>query len=140
MSTNTFSSYKRIFVAGGAQPLFAPKSYPTRKRDGEPLKNAVFNILHEPPGNYGINRTTWTMPLLRKALSEAGTSECPEIIRRITRAAGYRWRKARVVLTSPDPTYTEKLDNIRSILSQLRPEDAFQGDSVLRIASWKRAC
>jgi transposase len=125
ISTNTYISYKRIFLTGGAQALFAPKSNPARKRDGEPLKNAIFKVLHEPPSNHGINRTTWTMALLRKVLSETGNGACPEVIRRITRAAGYRWRKARVVLTSADPTYSEKLGRIHSILSNLQPNEAF---------------
>jgi transposase len=125
ISTNTYCSYKRIFLTGGAQALFAPKSYPARKRDGEPLKNAIFKVLHEPPSNYGVNRTTWTMALLRKVLSETGNGACPEVIRRVTRAAGYRWRKARVVLTSADPTYSEKLGRIHSILSNLQPNEAF---------------
>lgn len=46
------------------------------------------------------------------------------MIRRITKVAGYRWRKARIVLTSLDPDYTEKLNHIRSILSRLRPDEA----------------
>jgi hypothetical protein len=47
------------------------------------------------------------------------------VIRKITKVAGYRWRKARIVLTSADPHYTEKLDHIRSILSELRSDEAF---------------
>ena len=47
------------------------------------------------------------------------------MICKITKAAGYRWRKARIVLTSSDPNYTEKLDRIRSILSGLRSDEAF---------------
>ena len=47
------------------------------------------------------------------------------MIRKITKAAGYRWRKARIVLTSSDPDYTEKLGRIRSILSGLGPDEAF---------------
>ena len=47
------------------------------------------------------------------------------MIRKITKAAGYRWRKARVVLTSNDPDYTEKLNRVPSILSGLRPDEAF---------------
>ena len=125
ISTNTYSRYKRIFVNGGTEALFARKSYPTRKRDGEALKSAIFKILHEPPRNYGINRTTWTMPLFRKILNETGNGACPEVIRRITRIAGYRWRKARVVLTSADPAYSEKLDQIHSILSNLKSDEAF---------------
>jgi hypothetical protein len=125
MSANAFSGYRKTFLAGGAQALFARKSYPTRKRDGEPLKNAIFKVLHEPPSNYGINRTTWTMSLFRKVLSETGNGACPEVIRRITRAAGYRWRKARVVLTSADPAYSERLDRIHSILSNLQSNEVF---------------
>jgi hypothetical protein len=39
--------------------------------------------------------------------------------------AGYRWRKARVVLTSTDPTYSDKLQRIRSILSNLKSDEVF---------------
>jgi hypothetical protein len=65
------------------------------------------------------------MPLLRKVLGESGTSACPDVIRTIIRAAGYRWRKARVVLTSSDPNYSEKLAHVRSILSNLQSDEAF---------------
>jgi hypothetical protein len=40
-------------------------------------------------------------------------------------AAGYRWRKARVVLTSTDPTYSDKLQRIHSILSNLKSDEVF---------------
>ena len=39
--------------------------------------------------------------------------------------AGYSWKQARVVLTSPDPEYREKLAKIQSILSALGPNDRF---------------
>jgi transposase len=124
ISTNTFSNYKRVFAKGGSVALFSRKLHAQKSND-EVLKNAVFKILHEPPSNYGINRTSWTMSLLGKVLRSNGTPACPDVIRRITRAAGYTWRKARVVLTSADPTYSEKLDRIHSILSNLRPDEAF---------------
>jgi hypothetical protein len=41
------------------------------------------------------------------------------------RVAGYRWRKARVVLTSADPNYSEKLAHISSILAALQSDEAF---------------
>ena len=70
------------------------------------------DLLHEPPSNYGINRTTWIMADLSRVLRETGRPACPQVIRKITNAAGYRWRKARIVLTSSDPEYKEKLDHI----------------------------
>jgi transposase len=125
ISTSTYGVYKRTFENGGSQALFARRQRSTRKCDDETLKSSIFKVLHEPPSNYGINRTTWTMQLLRRVLSENGQAACPEVVRSITRAAGYHWRKARVVLTLKDPTYTEKLDRIHSILADLQSDEAF---------------
>ena len=121
----THRKYLRTFEDGGCAALFAPQTNSTRKFDDETIKQAVFGLLHEPPSNYGINRTTWIMSDLTRVLRETGHPACPEVIRKITKAAGYRWRKARIVLTSSDPNYTEKLDHIRSILSELRSDEAF---------------
>jgi len=41
------------------------------------------------------------------------------------KAAGFRWRKAKVVLTSRDPEYRAKLDAIKKILSTLQEDEAF---------------
>jgi transposase len=121
----TYRKYLRTFEEGGQDALFARQTKSTRKFDNETVKQAVFGLLHEPPSNYGINRTTWIMRDLTRVLRQTGRSACPDVIRRITKVAGYRWRKARVVLTSSDPDYTEKLGRIRSILSGLRPDEAF---------------
>jgi hypothetical protein len=72
-----------------------------------------------------FHRTTWIMPDLSRVLRETGRPACREVIRKIATAAGYRWRKARIVLTSRDPDYTEKLGRIRSILSGLGSDEAF---------------
>ena len=121
----THRKYLRISREGGCAALFARQIKSTRKFSNEAIKQAVFGLLHEPPSNYGINRTTWIMPDLTRVLRETGYPVCPQVIRTITKAAGYRWRKARIVLTSSDPNYTEKLDRIRSILSGLRSDEAF---------------
>jgi transposase len=120
----TYRGYMRAFTNGGSHALFSRKPK-IKKSDDEALKSEIFKILHQPPNNYGINRTSWTMPLLRGVLSKNGKSACPEVIRSITRAAGYRWRKARVVLTSTDPNYSDKLNRIHSILSNLKSDEVF---------------
>ncbi|MBV8846083.1 MAG: IS630 family transposase [Bryobacterales bacterium] len=121
----THRKYLRTFKKGGRAALFAPQTKSTRKIDDEAIKQAVFQTLHEPPSNYGINRTTWILSDLSRVLREKGHPASREVIRKITKAAGYRWRKARTVLTSPDPEYTQKLDRIHSILSGLCPDEAF---------------
>jgi transposase len=121
----TYRKYLRAFENGGPTALFQPQTKSTRKFDNEAVKQAVFALLHEPASEYGLNRTTWIMADLTRVLRKKGQPACPQVIRRITKEAGYRWRKARIVLTSSDPDYTEKLGRIRSILSGLGPDEAF---------------
>src|SRR3712207_3574536 len=85
----------------------------------------IFGLLREPSSNCGSNHKTGVLTVLWRIAGERGRPACPEVIRKITKAAGYRWRKARVVLASSDPDYTAKVDRIRSILSGLRPDEAF---------------
>ena len=125
ISQRTFQTYWRAFEHGGTTELFSRRIMPARKVGNNEVKEAVFSLLHEPPSNYGINRTSWRMADLCRILREKGQSVSAEVVRKITKAAGFRWRKARVVLTSNDPAYSEKLDHIRTILSSLGPDEAF---------------
>jgi transposase len=125
VSKNMHRNCLRTFEDRGGTALLARQIRSTRKFDDETVKQAVFRLLHEPPSNYGINRTTWVMSDLTRVLRESGHPACRQVICKITKAAGYRWRKARIVLTSSDPNYTEKLDRIHSILSGLRSDEAF---------------
>jgi transposase len=125
INRHTYRKYLMMFDHAGASALFAPQTKSNRKFDNEAIKNAIFGHLHEPPSNYGINRTTWTMDHLSRVLRQTGYPVSPRLIRKITKQAGYQWRKARVVLTSNDPAFREKLDRVRSILANLRPDEAF---------------
>jgi transposase len=125
IDAKTCRKYLRTFENGGHAALFARQTKSTRKFDNEAIKRAVFSLLHEPPSNYGINRTTWIMPDLSRVLRETGQPACPDVIRAITSMAGYRWRKARKVLTSSDPKYREKVHHIQSILAELQENEAF---------------
>src|ERR1700730_4872817 len=117
--------YRDMFDRKGAELVFAPQTKSNRKIDNEDLRRTVFSLLHEPPTNHGINRTFWTMALLRRVLKENGTHVGTALVARMIKAAGYKWRKAKIVLTSNDPTYKEKLAHIRCILSNLGPDQVF---------------
>jgi len=125
MSRLTIQRCRRLYEAGGIEGLFARKARPGLKVNNEELKASIFGLLHEPPSNHGINRTTWTMADICAVLANQGKPACGAVVRAITKAAGYKWRKARVVLTSNDPGYAEKLARIRCILSGLGPDEAF---------------
>jgi hypothetical protein len=62
---------------------------------------------------------------LTRILREQGQPLCADIIRKIIKEAGYKWRRARVVLTSADPEYRTKVEGIKRILSELGQDEAF---------------
>lgn len=96
-----------------------------RKMDDEAFTTALFNLLHEPPSLSGYNRTTWKMADLQEALAKRGMAVCKDVIRQAIQKAGFRWRSAKVVLTSTDPQYREKLARVQMVLSNLRENERF---------------
>jgi transposase len=121
----TYWKYVRSFKQGGIKALLARKISGTRKFDDEEMKQAIFSTLHQPPHNYDINRTAWTMDDLARVLHDQGHPACKEVIRKIIKDAGFRWRKARIVLTSKDPEYRAKLNRIHELLADLQEDEAF---------------
>jgi transposase len=120
-ATKYWSDYKR----GGSAALFARKPSARQKSNDDRIKEAVFALLHSPPSMHGINRSTWRLTDLQAVLRSQGQPLCHDVIRAIIKGAGYKWRKARIVLTSNDPEYKAKVDAIQEILSRLRAEEAF---------------
>jgi transposase len=92
------------------------------KRRGEQL----IQLMHESPGLHGINRTSWSLKALAEAyVRKYGESVCQSTISEHIRSQGYSFKKARKVLTSPDPEYLPKLKEITRILSGLQEDEAF---------------
>jgi len=120
-ATRYWQDYKR----GGAVALFARQPSRRKKSNDERIKEAVFTLLHSPPSNHNINRSSWRLVDLQTVLRSHGQPVCRDVITETIKAAGYKWRKARVVLTSNDPKYKVKVDAIRRILSQLKQDEAF---------------
>jgi transposase-like protein/transposase len=96
-----------------------------RLTDRDCVKEAVFKVLHSPPSDHGFNRTTWKVGDLQQTLRKNGLTLGKHAIRTIIKDAGYRWLKARKVLTSRDPDYRTKLDNVQRILGGLTKDDGF---------------
>ena len=92
---------------------------------GKELHDAIFSLLHKPPSSCGFNRTTWRLTDLQIALQTKGMSASQTSISAVIKQAGYRWKKARVTLTSNDPQYQEKVNAIRTALRNLEDDEAF---------------
>jgi len=113
------------FKSGGVPSVLTRTRKGIRKTANPDYAAAVFKVLHAPPSAFGFNRTTWRMDDLHTALSKQGVAIGKASIRQIIKTAGYRFRKARRVLTSTDPEYPEKLQKIKQILANLKPDEKF---------------
>ena len=102
-----------------------PSLEPFKKKSEERTKK-VMAILHEPPNLHGFNRTTWRLEDLTVAYNKFyGETIGRTTIRMCVKNGGYRFRKARMVLTSPDPQFREKLDRVKQILANLKSDEKF---------------
>lgn len=125
ISRNTVKRYKRKFKRGGVDKLFDTRKKAIKIADDPKLKEILISLLHSPPKDYGYNRTSWTLKLLRQEMENQGYPICRNNVSLIIKKAGYRFWKAKEVLTSNDPKYRKKLEAIKTILSNLRPSERF---------------
>src|ERR1039458_9560464 len=83
------------------------------KRGARTHAQLLFSLLHSPPSSHEINRTSWRMDDLHRIMSESGHRMSKKRIRTFIKTAEFKWRKAKVVLTSNDPDYQTKVDVIK---------------------------
>jgi transposase len=124
LSPRTVKHYCAAFVSDGPASLLAPRKHAVHSGDTE-SGLFLFSLLHSPPSAYGINRTSWKMDDIHRLLTENGHGICRQKIRAILKDAGFKWRKARSVLTSKDPDYRTKVEAIKEILLDLKADQAF---------------
>jgi transposase-like protein len=116
----TILRYQRQGIAA----LFVPRAG-VRKFADPRYKEMVFSVLHAPPKDYGFNRTTWRLRDIHTVMTRLAMPIGKNYILKIIRGAGYRFVKARVVLTSNDPDYREKVERIHRILRRLKRTERF---------------
>jgi transposase len=125
ISRGSVRRYLKDFEVGGVKQLNARQCKVPRKSDNECIRRTVLATLHEPPSAYGINRTSWKHDDLLSVLATKGTKISCGVLAEILKKEGFKWKAARVVLTSKDPEYREKLTNIQEILGALKDDEAF---------------
>ena len=132
VSSTTASKWVRRFRQDGCKGLLDRSSRPhhsprrlSPERSDDDCKALLVSILHRPPSEFGINRTSWRMVDLHRILREQGQPLSEARMRRLIRSTGFKWRKARVVLTSRDPDYAKKVSRIKKILAGLKNDEAF---------------
>ncbi len=118
------SNYNK-FLQNGIPSVISDKRKTIKKHEEIKYIDKVFEIIHSPPSSYGFNRTTWKQADILKVMSDEGFKTSNSGLRFIIKNSGYNYRKAKTVLTSNDPQYREKIDNIKSILSNLGADEKF---------------
>lgn len=121
----TARQYISDFKRGGIQRVLDLSRKEVKKAADPSYAAAVFKTIHEPPSAFGFNRTTWRMHDLHAVLLKQGVQISQGNIRKIIKDAGYKFRKAKRVLTSTDPEYREKLQKITHVLANLKPNEKF---------------
>ena len=87
-------------------------------------KKRLIEIIHHKPKYYDVNRSSWNLQSLAKVYREQFSEKVSsQSISRYLREAKFAIKKARRVLTSPDPDYREKVDNLLTILHSLGPDE-----------------
>ena len=128
-SARTIKRWRTAYLERGLNGLLAPlhrQQSAGTLEDIKKKKDQLVGLLHESPALHGINRASWSLKTLSYAFEvKHGDSIGISTISEYIRSQGYSFKKARKVLTSPDPEYRSKLANITKILSELRQDEAF---------------
>ena len=119
------TTYNRQGLAGLNPPR--KKRSPGKKGAAlERKRKGVLSLIHSRPHAFGINRASWNRASLATAYKQCyGETISASTVGRIVRRAGYKIKKARRVLSSPDPEYREKVDLVLSTLRNLQPNELF---------------
>lgn len=102
------------FNERGMDALVAKSSRPRRTRDAFDQRSAeaLREMLHRSPREFGYDTSLWTLEMAAEAALEEGLTErrvSGETVRTtLSRILGVRWMRAKRWITSPDPLYERK--------------------------------
>ena len=118
--------YFNYYGIEGLQQTIAKRSVTKGKRQEkmEQRKKKLIEILHHQPKFYNVNRSSWSLDSLVKVYSEQfSDSISSSTVSAYLKDVKYTMKKARRVLTSPDPDYREKVDILLKTLHALGSDE-----------------
>jgi transposase len=92
-------------VAGSSRPKHIHRAF------DEEQSEALFELLHQDPRNFGKEETFWTLEYAAEVSFEQGITQrqlSGETIRATLSRLGVRWERAKRWIESPDPEYERK--------------------------------
>ncbi|TSJ35948.1 IS630 family transposase [Mucilaginibacter corticis] len=125
---HTLTSWIAGYKKSGLKAFDKPKCIPNKI--GPVLvkarKEKLFRLIHETPKAHGLNRTSWSaraLTLVYNRLYQPTLNYGQ--IRYCLVQMGYKYRKSKEMLSSPDPKFREKIKKIQNILQKLKPDEKF---------------
>jgi len=110
----------------GLNPPRKKRSPGKKEAAVERKSKGVLSLIHSRPNAFGINRASWNRASLAIAYKQCYEETISvATVGRIVKKAGYKIKKARRVLSSPDPEYREKVDLVLGTLRNLQPNELF---------------
>lgn len=106
----------------GASPLFPPRGL-----DEELACADVAHVVHRSPHLFEVNRSSWTLPLVRSVIPWMAPLSLPAVCKYLRRF-DLRYKRGRQHVHSPDPRYNVKMaaiERARELAQQLPGEVIF---------------
>jgi len=128
-SIKTIKRWRDVFLTKGIKHIDLRRTRKVSdnvKSRMERRSGKLIKLLHEPPSLHNVNRASWSLLALCQAYEgQYGEHLSISTASEYVRAKGYSFKKAKVALTSTDPNYREKLNNIKRILRNLSEKEKF---------------
>jgi transposase len=126
MDRQTLRDWVHRFNASGPEGLIDNRTEGRKPRLSAEQLAQFAKIVETGPDREKDGIVRWRRVDLKRVIAERfGVDFHQRYVGKLLKAAGYKWRKARLVLTSNDSKYSEKLAHVRLILSRLGPDEAF---------------
>jgi transposase len=86
----------------------------------------IIEILHQKPNLFGINRSNWNRESIKNVYeNKYGEKIGNSTVGCLINNAGYKIKKVKQVLTSPDPNYREKVELLLKTIQSLKSDEMF---------------
>ena len=114
------------FKKRGIPYIKGERDYTKQNIERRNRQNWVVSILHHSPNHFGLNRSAWILDDIAKIYHRKyGVLFSRSTISRTIKKTDYSWKRAKRVLTSPDPKYKEKTKKVLNTLRNLGTNDCF---------------
>lgn|ERR1035437_4704785 len=109
VSKETVRLWLRAYEAKGIEGLvYQPRPGKPRIKSKQ-IEEAVEEIIHRPPSDFGFDRSIWSLESITEyVFASRGVQVGLQTVRDVLFEKGYRWRRAKHSIISPDPEYQAK--------------------------------